>query len=105
MQGNGNTFYTGTIYAPKALMTFPGNSCINVTNGPVIVDQLYGNGTQGCVNLTSRQRCLHPDAARGRQPRPVGPVAAGQGRRARSAAPIIPALLPSSAARTSSSGR
>ena len=26
---------------------------MTVTNGPVIVGSLYGNGNQGCVNLTS----------------------------------------------------
>lgn len=53
IQGNGNSYVTGAIYAPKALLEFPGNSCVDVTNGPVIVDQLYGNGNKGCVNLVS----------------------------------------------------
>lgn len=53
MQGNGDTYYTGTIYAPKATLTFPGNSFINVVNGPVIVSKLYGNGNKGGVNLTN----------------------------------------------------
>lgn len=53
MQGNGNSYVTGAIYAPKALLEFPGNSCVTVTNGPVIVESLYGNGNQGCVNMTS----------------------------------------------------
>ena len=44
---------TGAVYAPKALLEFPGNSCVSVTNGPIIVDQLYGNGNTGCVNLIS----------------------------------------------------
>jgi len=53
LQGNGETTYTGTIYAPKALMEFPGNSYIDVVNGPVIVGRLYGNGNTGGVNLTN----------------------------------------------------
>lgn len=53
IQGNGNSALTGTIYAPKALLEFPGTSCVDITNGPVIVDRLYGNGNTGCVNLLS----------------------------------------------------
>lgn len=53
IQGNGNSTVTGAIYARKALLEFPGNSCVGVTNGPIIVGQLYGNGNQGCVNLNS----------------------------------------------------
>lgn len=53
IQGNGNSAITGTIYAPKALLEFPGTSCVDITNGPVIVDKLYGNGNTGCVNLLS----------------------------------------------------
>lgn len=53
IQGNGNSFVTGAIYARKALLEFPGNSCVTVTNGPIIVGSLYGNGNKGCVNLTS----------------------------------------------------
>ena len=53
IQGNGNSYVTGAIYAPKALLEFPGNSCVTVTNGPIIVRQLYGNGNTGCVNLSS----------------------------------------------------
>ena len=53
IQGNGNSYVTGAIYAPKALLEFPGNSCVTVTNGPIIVGELYGNGNTGCVNLQS----------------------------------------------------
>ena len=53
IQGNGNSYVTGAIYAAKALLEFPGNSCVTVTNGPIIVQSLYGNGNTGCVNLQS----------------------------------------------------
>jgi Putative Flp pilus-assembly TadE/G-like len=53
MQGNGSSSVTGAIYAPKALLEFPGNSCTSVTNGPIIVGSLYGNGNTGCVDLIS----------------------------------------------------
>lgn len=53
IQGNGNSYVTGAIYAAEALLEFPGNSCVDVTNGPVIVKELYGNGNKGCVNLLS----------------------------------------------------
>lgn len=53
IQGNGQSYVTGAIYAAKALLEFPGNSCVDVTNGPVIVGHLYGNGNTGCVNLLS----------------------------------------------------
>ena len=53
IQGNGNSYVTGAIYAPKALLEFPGTTCVTVTNGPIIVNSLYGNGNTGCVNLQS----------------------------------------------------
>lgn len=53
IQGNGRSAVTGLVYAPKALFEFPGNSCVTVTNGPIIVGQLYGNGNRGCVDLNS----------------------------------------------------
>ena len=53
IQGNGNSYVTGAIYAAKALLEFPGNSCVTVTNGPIIVQSLYGNGNKGCVDLQS----------------------------------------------------
>ena len=53
IQGNGNSYVTGAIYAAKALLEFPGNTCVTVTNGPIIVESLYGNGNTGCVNLQS----------------------------------------------------
>lgn len=53
MQGNGSTTYTGTIYAPQAMLTFPGNTDVTVVNGPVIVGSLYSNGTKALLNLTS----------------------------------------------------
>ncbi len=57
-------------------------------------------GAQLCMTRGPEQR-HHAAEAR---PRSAGALSR-QGRRARSAAPIMPALLPSSAARTSSSGR
>jgi Flp pilus assembly protein TadG len=53
LQGNGYANITGTIYAKQSQLQFPGNSCFRVTNGPVIVGSLYGNGNTGCLNLTS----------------------------------------------------
>lgn len=53
IQGNGNSAVTGAVYAPKAQLQFPGTSCVTITNGPVIVNDLYGNGNTGCVNLVS----------------------------------------------------
>ena len=53
LQGNGTSSVTGAVYASKALLEFPGNSCVSVTNGPMIVGELYGNGNTGCVNLIS----------------------------------------------------
>jgi len=53
LQGNGSSNITGTVYAVQASLEFPGNSCFTVTNGPVIVGSLYGNGNTGCLNLTS----------------------------------------------------
>ncbi len=38
---------------------------MNVVNGPVIVSQLYGNGNQGCVNLTSVNGAFIPTPPEG----------------------------------------
>jgi len=53
IQGNGNSSITGAVYAAKAQLQFPGTSCVSITNGPVIVNDLYGNGNTGCINLLS----------------------------------------------------
>ena len=65
LQGNGDTDYTGTIYAPKATLEFPGNSFINVVNGPVVVGGLRGNGNQGGINLTSLNGAFIPTPPEG----------------------------------------
>lgn len=53
LQGNGNSALTGSIYAASSELQFPGNSYFSVTNGPVIVGSLYGNGNTGGLNLHS----------------------------------------------------
>jgi len=53
LQGNGNTYYGGTIYAPLALMNFPGTTSVNVVNGPIVVSALYSNGNTAAISLTS----------------------------------------------------
>ena len=53
LQGNGNSSITGAVYAAKARLEFPGNSYFSVTNGPIIVGSLYGNGNTGGINLVS----------------------------------------------------
>ena len=65
IQGNGNSYVTGVIYAPKALLEFPGTSCVSVTNGPIIVGQMYGNGNTGCVNLISSVGAAIPSPPKG----------------------------------------
>lgn len=53
LQGNGDSAVTGAVYALSSQLQFPGNSYFSVTNGPVIVGSLYGNGNTGGVNLLS----------------------------------------------------
>ncbi len=53
LQGNGNSSITGAVYAASSRLEFPGNSYFSVTNGPVIVGSLYGNGNTGGINLFS----------------------------------------------------
>jgi len=65
IQGNGNSYVTGIIYAPKALLEFPGTSCVTVTNGPIIVGQMYGNGNTGCVNLMNSVGAALPTPPKG----------------------------------------
>lgn len=62
LQGNGETFYTGTIYALRATMEFPGTTAINVTNGPVVIDKLYGNGNKGELRLHAVNSAALPAA-------------------------------------------
>ena len=53
LQGNGNSWITGAVYAAMAQLEFTGTSYFTVTNGPVIVGSLYGNGNNGGINLVS----------------------------------------------------
>ncbi len=53
LQGNGDSFTTGAIYAASSQMQFPGNSEFTVTNGPVIVGSMYSNGNKAAMRLTS----------------------------------------------------
>lgn len=53
LQGNGDTYYAGTVYAPSSQMNFPGNSTIHVVNGPIVVSSLYSNGNKASMELTS----------------------------------------------------
>ena len=53
LQGNGNTKYIGTVYAPTSQLLFPGNSTVTVENGPIIVGSLYSNGNHALLSLTS----------------------------------------------------
>jgi len=65
IQGNGDSFVTGIIYAPKALLEFPGNSSVTVTNGPIIVGSLFGNGNTGQINLVSSVGAALPSPPKG----------------------------------------
>ena len=65
IQGNGNSYVTGTIYAASATLEFPGNACVTVTNGPVIVGSLYGNGNHGCVSLLEAHGAALPSPPQG----------------------------------------
>jgi hypothetical protein len=60
IQGNGNTTIIGTIYAPQANLDFPGNTCVTVTNGPIIVGTLSGNGNKACLTLNNAQGATIP---------------------------------------------
>lgn len=60
LQGNGASYVTGAVYAASALLEFPGNSTFTVTNGPLIVGGLYGNGNTGGVDLTSLNSAAIP---------------------------------------------
>jgi hypothetical protein len=53
LQGNGASYVTGAVYAASATLEFPGNSSFSVTNGPVIVGGLFGNGNNGGIQLLS----------------------------------------------------
>lgn len=52
LQGNGNSVLTGNVYAPKSLLDANGNSCHTVAGGSVIVNDIYMNGTNNCLNVT-----------------------------------------------------
>ena len=41
------------MYAAKAQLTFPGNSCVTVNNGPIVANYLYSNGNKACMTLSN----------------------------------------------------
>jgi Flp pilus assembly protein TadG len=52
MQGNGDPSFTGTIYAPSSLLSFPGNSCATTFDSAVIVGDISSNGTKACLSVS-----------------------------------------------------
>lgn len=53
LQGNGNSVLTGNVYAKNALLYANGNSCHTVSQGSIIVRDLYMNGNQSCLNVNN----------------------------------------------------
>lgn len=60
LQGNGYSSITGAVYAAKATLEFTGTSSFTVTNGPVIVGALHGNGNNGGIHLLSTNAAGFP---------------------------------------------
>ena len=74
LQGNGDSFVTGAIYAASSLMEFPGNSYFNVTNwadrgGPPLRQRKPGRHQPD-----QRSRRDDPDSPRGSPARPVSRI-------------------------------
>lgn len=53
LQGNGNSVLTGNVYAKSALLYANGNSCHTIQQGSIIVNDLYMNGNQSCLNVNN----------------------------------------------------
>ena len=69
MTGNGASGYTGTIYAPSALLLMNGNGCTNTIQALIVIERLEFNGNPSCltsnytagVNVTIPPGDLHLD--------------------------------------------
>ncbi len=52
LQGNGDGFMTGGVYAKRAALEYNGNSCFTITGGPIVVDSVIkANGNKSCVKI------------------------------------------------------
>ena len=49
MTGNGATGFTGSIYAPSAVMEMNGNGCTSTLNAVIVVADLTMNGNPPCL--------------------------------------------------------
>jgi Putative Flp pilus-assembly TadE/G-like len=54
LQGNGESWIDGGIYAAAASLDFNGTSCYTINRGPVVATSVIkANGTKSCVNVTN----------------------------------------------------
>lgn len=51
LQGNGEAWINGTVYAVSAKTSFPGNSNFAINNGRVVVKSIYSNGNQASLTV------------------------------------------------------
>lgn len=51
LQGNGEAWINGTVYAASADMSFPGNSNFVINNGRVVVKSIYSNGNKASLDV------------------------------------------------------
>lgn len=59
LQGNGNSELTGDVYAKSSLVYANGNSCHTVTGGAIIVNDLYMNGTNSCLDINDGDPAIY----------------------------------------------
>ena len=53
LQGNGDSVLTGNVYAPNSLMDANGNACHTVANGAIVIEDIYMNGNNNCLNVAN----------------------------------------------------
>lgn len=51
LQGNGNSVLTGNVYAINSKVDANGNSCHTVSGGAIVVEDIYMNGNNNCLNV------------------------------------------------------
>lgn len=53
LQGNGDSVLTGDVYAKSSLLDANGTSCHTVSGGAIVVNDIYLNGNNSCLNINS----------------------------------------------------
>lgn len=59
LQGNGDSVLKGDVYAMSSLLDANGNSCHTVDGGAIVVNDIYLNGNNSCLNITNADAAVY----------------------------------------------